>query len=128
MNEMVNKLLLAGDKLMHEMHVRQPGFTHSACRQFTKNKERIQKLKETGDSWYFYQKELDKVCFQHDMAYGDFTNLTRRTDSDKILRDKAFNIAKNRNMMDIKWVLLQWFINVLIETLQVEQLKMKKFW
>ena len=61
------------------------------------------------------------------MAYGDFTNLTRRTDSDKILRDKAFNIAKNRNMMDIKWVLLQWFINVLIETLQVEQLKMKKF-
>ena len=61
------------------------------------------------------------------MAYGDFTNLTRRTDSDKILRDKAFNIAKNRNMMDIKWVLLQWFINVLIETLQVEQLKMKYF-
>ena len=61
------------------------------------------------------------------MASGDFTNLTRRTDSDKILRDKAFNIAKNRNMMDIKWVLLQWFINVLIETLQVEQLKMKYF-
>ena len=61
------------------------------------------------------------------MAYGDFTNLTRRTDSDKILCDKAFNIAKNRNMMDIKWVLLQWFINVLIETLQVEQLKMKYF-
>ena len=61
------------------------------------------------------------------MAYGDFTNLTRRTDSDKILRDKAFNIAKNRNMVDIKWVLLQWFINVLIETLQVEQLKMKYF-
>ena len=50
MNEMVNKLLLAGDKLMHEMHVRQPGLTHSACRQFTKNKERIQKLKQTGDS------------------------------------------------------------------------------
>ena len=45
------------------------------------------------------------------MAYGDFTNLTRRTDSDKILRDKVFNIAKNRNMMDIKGVLLQWFIN-----------------
>ena len=95
---MINKLLLAGDKFMHKMHVRQPGFTHSAWRQFTKNKERIQKLKETGDSRYFFQKELDKACFRHNMAYGDFTNLSRRTDSDKILRNKAFNIAKNRNI------------------------------
>ena len=60
-----------------------------------KNKERIQKFKETGDSRYIYQNELDKACFQHDMAYGDFKDLTRRTASDKILRDKAFNIAKN---------------------------------
>ena len=61
-----------------------------------KNKERIQKFKETGDSRYIYQNELDKACFQHDMAYGDFKDLTRRTASDKILRDKAFNIAKNQ--------------------------------
>ena len=60
-----------------------------------KNKERIQKFKETGDSRYIYQNELDKACFQHDMAYGDFKDLTRRIASDKILRDKAFNIAKN---------------------------------
>ena len=53
------------------------------------------KKNKTGDSRYIYQNKLDKACFQHDMAYGDFKNLTRRTASDKILRDKAFNIAKN---------------------------------
>ena len=63
MNEIVNKILLAGDKSMPEMHLRQPGFTYSACVPFTKNKERIQKFKETGDSRYIYQNKLDKVCF-----------------------------------------------------------------
>ena len=58
-------------------------------------KERIQKFKETGDTSYIYKNELDKACFQHDMTYGDFKDLKRRTASDKILRDKAFNIAKN---------------------------------
>ena len=77
------------------MYLRQPGFTYSAYGPFTKNKERIQKFKETRDSRYIYQNELDKACFQHDMAYGDFKDLTRRTASDKILCDKAFNIAKN---------------------------------
>ena len=95
MNEIVNKFLLAGDKFMPEMHLKQPGFTYSACGPFTKNKERIQKFKETGDTSYIYKNELDKACFQHDMAYGDFKDLARRTASDKILRDKAFNIAKN---------------------------------
>ena len=95
MNEIVNKFLLAGDKFMPEMHLKQPGFTCSACGPFTKNKERIQKFKETGDTNYIYKNELDKACFQHDMAYGDFKDLKRRTASDKILRDKAFNIAKN---------------------------------
>ena len=72
MNEIVNKFLLAGDKFMPEMHLRQPGFTHSACGSFKKtNKQRIQKLKETGDSQQIYQSELDKASFQHDMAYGD---------------------------------------------------------
>ena len=77
------------------MHLRQPLFTYSTSGPFTKNKERIQKCKETGDSRYIYQNELDKVCFQYDMAYGDFKDLTKRTISDKILRDKAFNIAKD---------------------------------
>ena len=95
MNEIVNKLLLAGDKFMPEMHLKQPRFTYSACGPFTKNKERIQKFKETGDTSYIYKNELDKACFQHDMAYGDFKGIKRRTASDKTLRDKAFNIAKN---------------------------------
>ena len=60
-----------------------------------KNKERIQKFREKGDTNHIYKNELDKDCFQHDMAYGDFKKLARRTASARILRDKAFNIAKN---------------------------------
>ena len=99
MNEIINKFLLAGDKIMPEMHLRQSvrgvlhaGFTYSACGPFTKNKERIQKFKETGDTNYIYKNELDKACFQHDMAYGDSKDLTKRTAADKVLRDKAFKI------------------------------------
>ena len=95
MNERVNNLLLVGDKFMPEMHLKQSGLTYSACGPFTKNRERIQKFKETGNTSYIYKNELDKACFQHDMAYGDFKDITRRTASDKISRDKAFNIAKN---------------------------------
>ena len=95
MNKIVYKFLLAGDKFMSEMHLKQPGFTYSACGPFTKNKERIEKFKETGDTNYIYENELDKVCFQHDMAYGDFKDLARKTDPDKVLRDKAFDVVKN---------------------------------
>ena len=95
MNDIINKFLLAGDKFMSEIHLRQPGFTYSARGLFTKNKERIQKFKKTGDSRYIYKNELDKACFQHDMAYGDFKELTKRTAADKVLRDKAFNNAKH---------------------------------
>ena len=97
MNAIVNELLLAGDTFMPEMHLKQPGFTYSACRPFTKNKKGIKRFKETGDSRYIYQSELDKQCFQHDMAYGDFKDLNRRTVADKVLRCKVFNIAKNPN-------------------------------
>ena len=68
---------------------------YSACLPFTKNKERIQKFKETGNSRYIYQNKLDKACLQHDMAYEDFKDLPRRTASDKVLHGKVFNIAKN---------------------------------
>ena len=80
---------------MPEMHLKQSGFTYSASGPCTKNKERIQKFKETGDARYIYQNELDKACFQHDMVYGEFKDLAKRTTLDKGLRDKAFNIAKN---------------------------------
>ena len=78
------------------MRLRQPGFTYSACWPFTKNKERIQRFKETRDTSYIYKNELDKACFQHDMAYGDFKDLTKRTIADKALRDKAFKIASDQ--------------------------------
>ena len=93
MNEIINKFLLTGDKFMPEMHLRQPGFTYSACGPFTKNKERIQKFMQTGNTDFIYKNELDKACFQHDMAYGKAKDLARRTQSVKILRDKAFKIA-----------------------------------
>ena len=80
---------------MPKMHLSQPGFTYSACGPFTENKERIRKFKETRDSRNIYQSELDKVCFQHDMVYENFKDLSRRRASDTILHDKAFNIAKN---------------------------------
>ena len=119
MNQVINKFSLASDKFMSEMHLKQPGFTYSACGPFTKNKEWIQKFKETGDTCYIYKSELEKACFQHNMAYRDFKDLKRRTGSDKVLRDKAFNIAKMLNMMDIKEKLPLWFINFLIKILKV---------
>ena len=96
MNEIVNKFLLTGDRFMPEMHLRQPGFTYRACGQFTKNKERIQKFKETGDTSCIYKNELDKACFQHDVAYGDFKDLAKRTAADKVLRNKAFKSASDQ--------------------------------
>ena len=80
---------------MPEMYLKQFQFNYSACGSFTKNKERIQKLKETGDSRYIYKNQLDKACFQHDMDYGNFKDLTKRTAADNVLRNKAFNIAKD---------------------------------
>ena len=80
---------------MPKMHLRQPGSTYSTCGTFTKNKERIKKFKETGNSRHVYENELNKAFFQHDMANGLFKDLTRRTASDKILCDKGFDIANN---------------------------------
>ena len=77
------------------MHLKQPVFNYSACGSFTKIKERIKKFKETGDTNQIYKNELHKACFQHDMPYEDFKDLAKRAASDKVLRDKAFNIAKN---------------------------------
>ena len=91
----MNEFLLAGDKFMPEMHLKQPGFTYSACGPFTKNKERIEKFMETGSTDFIYRNELDKTCFQHDMAYGKSKDLANRSQSDKFLRDKAFKITSD---------------------------------
>ena len=95
MNEIVKKFLLVGDKFIPEMHLKQPGFTYSACGPFTRNKERIEKFMQTGNTDFIYRNELDKACCQHDMAYGKSKYLAKRTHSDKSLRDKAFKIASD---------------------------------
>ena len=95
MNEIVNKFLLVGDKFMPEMHLKQPGFTYSCCGPFTKNKERTEKFIQTGNADFIYKNELDKACFQHDMTYGKSKDSVKRTQSDKVLKDKAFKIASN---------------------------------
>ena len=95
MNAIVNIFLLTGDKFMPEMHLRQPGFTYSTCGPLTKHRETINKFMNTGDTRFIYRNDLDKACFQHDSACYDSKDLIKRTQSDKILRDKAFNIAKN---------------------------------
>ena len=96
MNDIINKFLLVGDKFMPEMHLKDPIVgTYAACGPFLKNKQRIKKYMETGDTKYIYKKELYKACFQHGMAYRDFKDLKRRTQSDKVLKSKAFEIASN---------------------------------
>ena len=95
MNKVIDKVLLAGDKFVPEMHLRQHQFVYSACGRFTRHKERIKKFKQTGDTRYIYRNELDKACFQHDSAYADQEDLINRTEADIVLRDTAYDIASN---------------------------------
>ena len=90
MIEIVSKILLVGDKFMSEMHSR---FTCSTCGPFNRNKKRIEKFMQTGDTDFIYINKLNKACFQHDMANGKSKDLAKRTQPDKVLRDKAFKIA-----------------------------------
>ena len=82
---------------MPEMHLKQLGFTYSACGPFTKNKERTEKFMQTGNTDFIYKNELGRACFQHDMAYGKSKDLIKRTQSHNVLKDKAFKIANNPN-------------------------------
>ena len=95
MKYIINKFLLVSDKFMPEMHLRQPRFVYSACGPFTRHKERIKECKCTGDTRYIYRNELDKACFQHNSAYADHKDLINRTEADKVLKDKAYDIASN---------------------------------
>ena len=80
---------------MPEMHLKQSGFTYSACGPFTKNNGRIEKFMQTGNTNFIYKNELGKTCFQHDMVYDKSNDLAKRTQSDKVFRDKSFNIASD---------------------------------
>ena len=77
---------MAEDGFMPEMHLKQPGFTYSACGPFTKNKERIQKFMQTGNTTYIYKNDLDKACFPQDLAYGKYKDLTKSIRSDKVFK------------------------------------------
>ena len=94
MNEIVNKFLLVGDKYMPQMHLKQPGFTYSVCGPFTRNKERIEKFMQTGNTDVTYRNELDKLAFNI-MWLMVNQDLAKRTQSDKVLRNKAFKIASD---------------------------------
>ena len=100
MNNIINKYLLARDEFMPEMHLRQAQFTYSACGPFSKHKQRIQTFKETGDTTYTYENELDKVCFVHDAAYSDSKDLIKRTAADKFWEMKHLIFLKIQNMTD----------------------------
>ena len=102
MNDTVNKFLLTGKKFMPEMHITQPDFNYSACGPFTKNKERIVKFMQTGNTDFINKNEQDKACFQH-MVYGKSKDLAKRTQLDKVLRDKAFKIASDPKHDGYQW-------------------------
>ena len=88
-------------RIMPKIYLKQPGFTYSACLPLTNNKEKNQKLVQTGNTNYIYKNDLDKACFQHDKAYGKYKDLTKRTASDNVLRDKVFKLLVIQNLMKI---------------------------
>ena len=96
MNKIINKFLLNGDKFMSVLHLKQPGFTYSACGPFTKHRERMKKNRETGSSKHLYRNKLDRDCFAHNAAYSDSKDLVKKNISDKILKNRAYEIARNR--------------------------------
>ena len=80
---------------MPEMHLKQPGFAYNTCGPFTRNKKRIEKSMQAGNTDFIYRNQLDKAFFHNDMAYGKSQDLAKRTQSDKILRDKVFKTASD---------------------------------
>ena len=96
MNEIFNKFFLVGDKFMPELHLKQPGFTYSACGPFTRNKKSIEKFWQTVNTDFIYKNELDKACLKDDMAHGKSKDLAKRSQSDKVLRDRAFITASDK--------------------------------
>ena len=125
-NEIVTKSLLVQNKFMREMHLKQSGFTYNACGPFTKNEDRIQKILRLENIESIYKNDLDKAYFQHDMAYRKYEDLNKRTQSDKVLRDKAFEIASNPKSDGYKFLdkNLQWLVLNLCRISQFELMQM----
>ena len=130
MSERINMFLLERDKFMPKMHLRQPGFTYSLFTKKTKKEYKNLKKQEIYYEIYYLCFELDKACFQHDMAYRDFKDLTRKTEKQLLIKYCAINhltLLKILNMMDTKETLFQWFVNFFIKKFLVVVLKMKLF-
>ena len=102
-NGIINKFLLVGDRFMPELHLWDPKFKiYSACGPFTKHTQSINKFLNTGLLSEIYKNELDKACFQHDMAYSKYKDLKGRTQSDIVLKSKAYKIAVNPRIDDFQ--------------------------
>ena len=86
---------MTGDKFIPELHLKQPGFTYSVCGPFAENVERIQKFWQAGNLKHLYRSELDEACLAHDAIYSDSDDLAKTAISEKILKDRAYEIAKN---------------------------------
>ena len=97
LREIINQFLLTGDKFISELNLKQPGFTYSACGPFTKHREEIKKFRETRKLKKLNKNELDKACFAHDAAYSNSEDSEKITILDKILKDRAYEIARNCN-------------------------------
>ena len=119
MNKIVNKLLLVGAKSLPEMYLKRPSFNYFASGPFIKDKKRILKFIRTANTDYLYKNDLDKACFQHDMVYVKYKDLVKRTESKKVLRGKAFQIASNPTYNDYQRGLASIVYKFLIKNLQV---------
>ena len=108
---------------MPELHLKQPGFIYSPCEPF----ERTQKFRETCNLKHLYRNELDKTCFAYNAAYSDSKDLDKRTISDKILKDRAYEIARNCNHNGCQRALANtWSITFLITKQDRERQKQAK--
>ena len=97
MNKIIDKFLLTGDKFISKLHLRQPGFTYSACGPFTEHRQRIKNIRETGNLKRLCRSESHKACYLHNAAYSDSKDMAKGTISDKIRKDRHFQIDMNRN-------------------------------
>ena len=113
--------MLTGNKLVPQLHLKQPGFIYSAYEPFTKHCERIQKFREASNLKHLYKNKLDKTCFASDAAYSDSKYLAKRTISDKILKDIAYEIARNCKYDGYQRALARWSISFLIRKLDQKQ-------
>ena len=95
MNKIINKFLLTVDTFMPELHLKQPGFTYSACGPLAKHRERIKKFKESGNLKHLYGNELGKSYFAHDAAYSESKDLAKRTIAGTISKNRSYEIARN---------------------------------